>query len=326
VQKETAARFNVKSAEQRLDNANEELRQLKKMYDADDLTEETEEIILKRQKFNVEASEYGLEQARQMAEVSLKTALPREHDTLKALARDQSFALELADQTLPRQLLRKRLEVDKLKRERGKSDKRLADLKNDLALLSVKAPADGVVYYGACENGRWTTGGALAKKLVPNGKLMPNEVFMTLVNPDKLELKAVAAEAELAHLRPGLEGKATPVRAPDKPLRVRLDELEEVPLPSGGFQAVLSFRQEPGVLLLPGMNCKIVFEDLEKPSALLAPKEAVFGEGSERYVLVAGKDGKAEKRVVKVGEADAKRIEILEGLTEGSKILLKKPE
>ena len=49
VQREKSARFNLKSAEQRLENALEELKQLEKMYKADDLTEETEEIILKRQ-------------------------------------------------------------------------------------------------------------------------------------------------------------------------------------------------------------------------------------------------------------------------------------
>src|SRR5439155_20833299 len=44
----------VKTAKFYLDSAKEELRQLEKMYKANDLTEETEEIILKRQRFWVE--------------------------------------------------------------------------------------------------------------------------------------------------------------------------------------------------------------------------------------------------------------------------------
>src|SRR5438045_2386416 len=50
-QREKSAKFSLKGAEQRLENANEELKQLTQMYKADDVTEETEEIMHKRQKF-----------------------------------------------------------------------------------------------------------------------------------------------------------------------------------------------------------------------------------------------------------------------------------
>src|SRR5206468_2329789 len=87
-QREKSARFNLKSAQQRLDNAKEELSQLEKMYKADDLTEETEEIVLKRQKFAVEAADYSLETSKQMADQSLNTTIPREHEGLKNAKRD----------------------------------------------------------------------------------------------------------------------------------------------------------------------------------------------------------------------------------------------
>ena len=50
---EKGAEFSLKSYREMLEYEEEELRQLEKMYKADDLTEETEEIILKRQR-NVE--------------------------------------------------------------------------------------------------------------------------------------------------------------------------------------------------------------------------------------------------------------------------------
>ena len=86
-QREKMSKFNLKSAEQRLESAREELRQLEKMYKADDLTEETEEIILKRQKFAVESAELGLESAKLSTELALKTSIPREAETLLAQAR-----------------------------------------------------------------------------------------------------------------------------------------------------------------------------------------------------------------------------------------------
>ena len=326
-QKEKAARFNVKGAEQRLEGAQEELKQLEKMYKADDLVEETEEIVLKRQKFAVEASEYSLEVTKQGADLSLRTAIPRENETLKTQKRDQELALALAGESLHRNLSKKRLEVEKLKRDQKKAEKKLADLKKDMeSLASIRAPMNGIVYYGACEGGRWTTGAAVAKKLIPTGKLTPNEIFMTIVDPEKLVLKAVVQEGDLAQFTTGMEGKASPVSAPDRKLAVKLEELGVVPLPTGGFEARLSVKNAPGVRLVPGMNAKVVFGEPSNPEALVAPKEAVFTESGQSHVFVLKSDGQHEKRAVKTGASDGKMVEVLQGLSEGDKILLSKPK
>jgi len=324
--KEKTTAYNVKSAEQRLEGAKEELTQLEKMYKADDLTEETEEIILKRQKFAVDFAEFGLEASRQNAEQSLKTAVPREYETLKNQKRDQELALTLAEQTLPKTLTKKKLDIEKSKRDQRKAEKKLADLKRDLELLVVRSPADGIVYYGACENGKWTTGAAVAKKLIPTGKLTANEVFITIVNPEKLVLRSVVPESDLSQVKIGMEGKAAPVAAPEKKLEVKLEDLGDIPLPSGGFEAKLSIEREESVRLVPGMNCKVSFGESKKSDALLAPKDAVFIEGKQAYVFFAKGDAKPEKRKVKTGDADARMVQLLSGVSEGDRILLQKPE
>lgn len=325
-QREKSSKFNLKSAEQRLEGTKEELNQLEKMYKADDLTEETEEIILKRQKFAVEASQLSLDSTRLLVERDFKTLIPREHETFKATKKDQDFALELSELTLPKTLAKKRLDLDKLKRDQKKADKKFADLKKDLENMSITAPTDGIVYYGACENGKWTSGGVVAKKLMPTGKLSANEVFITIVNPATMQLRAVATEADLANLKTGAKGTAAPVSAPDKKLAVKLEELGFIPQPGGGFEAKLSFEKDSSLRLMPGMNAKVSLGDSGRGELLLAPKDAVFSEGKKQFVYLP-KDGvKPEKRAVKTGENDGKMIEILDGLSEGDKILASKPE
>jgi multidrug efflux pump subunit AcrA (membrane-fusion protein) len=325
--KEKGAAYNLKGAEQRLEGAKEELAQLEKMYKADDLTEETEEIILKRQRFAVEFATFGLESTRQSTEQSLKTSIPREYETLKSQKRDQELALALAEQTLPKTLTKKKLDLEKAKRDSKKSEKKLADFKRDLELAVVRAPMDGIVYYGACENGKWLTGAAMTKKLLPSGKLSANEVFITVVNPEKLVLKSVVPESDLSQVKVGLEGKAAPVAAPDSKFPVRLEQLGDIPLPAGGFEARLSFEKGPnGLRLVPGMNCKVNFGEPKKTDALVAPKDAVFMEGKQAYVFIAKGDEKPEKRKVKTGESDGKMIQLLSGVSDGDKILSQKPE
>ena len=323
--RERGVEFNLKNSEQRLDGAREELSQLKKMYAADDLTEETEEIILKRQKFSVESAEYFVETAKQSGELTLKTTLPREQETLRVAKRDQELAATYADQTLERQLNKKRLEVEKLKRDQRKAEKRLAELRKDLEEMTVTAPADGLLYYGACEAGRWTTGAAVSKRLSPGGKIAPREVLMTVVNPDRLVLRAVVPEGDLSRVKVGQEGQATLVANPDRKIAVKLDDLGLVPLPAGGFEARLSLVKASGTRLVPGMNSKVTFEGSRQGEVLVVPKEAVFAEGGEKYVYLSTK-GPAEKRFVKTGDSDDRFVEIEEGLAAGDRILTKKPE
>jgi multidrug efflux pump subunit AcrA (membrane-fusion protein) len=77
---------------------------------------------------------------------------------------------------------------------------------------------------------------------------------------------------------------------------------------------------------MPGMNCRVSLSEARNGDFLLAPKDAVFGEGTERHVFVARTKGKPEKRMVTTGANDGRMIEITEGLSEGEKILLQKPE
>ena len=322
-QREKSAKFSLKGAENRLENANEELKQLMKMYEADDVTEETEEIILKRQKFAVEAAQFSLQSIKLSTTRDLDIFIPREHENLKNTRRDQELALALAEHNLPRNLNKKKLDYDKLKRDQKKAEKKLADLKSDMDLLTIESPMEGLVFYGANENGKWTTGGTVSKKLIPGGKLSANEIIMTIVNPEELILKATIAEADLGNFEEGMKGTASPISASKKKIPVELKELGELPSPGGGFEAQISFKKDKSVRLIPGMTCKVSFTEGNGGEQVLAPKDAVFGEGDARYVYLAKG---AKKRNVKVGDSDDKMLAITDGLSTGDQILLKKPE
>jgi len=56
------------------------------------------------------------------------------------------------------------------------------------------------------------------------------------------------------------------------------------------------------------------------------PQDAVFGERDDRHVFIFKGDDKPEKRSVETVKVDGKMVEIREGLSEGDKILLSKPE
>ncbi len=96
--------FALKSSANYLEYAREELKQLEKMYRDKDLREETEEIILKRQRNQVEAAEFRLETVKIDHDRVLNVDLPRKDQTIKDLAQKQSLAWQKAQAVLPLEL------------------------------------------------------------------------------------------------------------------------------------------------------------------------------------------------------------------------------
>ena len=100
-QSERNAQFAVKRSTEYLEYSKEELRQLEKMYRSKDLTEETEEIIFRRQRFQVETSEFFLKEAELHRDQVLKIDLPRQEQRMRENAVKQAIDLEKARAHFP---------------------------------------------------------------------------------------------------------------------------------------------------------------------------------------------------------------------------------
>jgi hypothetical protein len=320
-------RQGLKSAEQWLANEEEELKQLEKMYKADDLTEETEEIILKRQRYAVERARLGLEVRRAATDKALNVDLPRRDVSTREAARRQALALEKARATLPMSLTKKRLEIEKAERARKKAAEKLGKLRKDREAMIVRSPVDGVVYYGKCVRGNWP---GLAASLARGTMVKAHSTVLTIVGPRPMFVRAAVPENLLARVGEGLEGKATPTAFPDVRLKARVQTVTTAPVAAGSFEARLSFEDAPGAArLVPGMNCTVKLVPYTKKDALTVPAAAVFSDEIDedrKFVYLRKKDGGHEKRFVTVGKKTGKKAEIVEGLGEGDVVLLEKPK
>jgi len=320
-------RQGLKSAEQWLANAEEELKQLEKMYEADDLTEETEEIILKRQRHAVERARLGLEVRLAATDKALNVDLPRRDVSTKEAARRQALALEKARATLPMALTKKRLEIEKAERARKKAAEKLGKLRKDREAMTVRSPVDGVVYYGKCVRGNWPS---LAASLARGTAVKPHSAVLTIVQPRPMFVRAPVPEKLLARVSEGREGKATPTAFPDVRLRARVETVTTAPVAAGTFEARILFVEAEGAArLVPGMSCTVKLVSYTKKDALTVPASAVFSDEIDedrKFVYLRKKDGGHEKRFVTVGKKTGKKAEIVEGLGEGDVVLLEKPK
>jgi HlyD family secretion protein len=321
--------FNLQSAKNRLEYAEEELRQLKKMYEADDLVEESEAIVLKRAQHSVDAARMSLESSQMSHDFSLEFNLPRNDESMRESALRTRLQTQRNAITLPLTLQRQRLEVAKLNQQRLRSEERLKKLESDREAMAVTSPLDGIVYYGRAVRGKFSDSVTQAESLSPFSTVQPNRVLMTVVQPQPLSIVVSVPEENLHRMRAGLTGTAVPKAYPDSKLPVTMARISPIPTAPGAFEG--EFRVSRGGQadeMMPGMTCKVEVVPYEKRNALHVPPKTVMTDEKtdETYVWLVGEDGKPERRNVKVGEKTEKEAEILEGLARGDNVLLEAPK
>jgi multidrug efflux pump subunit AcrA (membrane-fusion protein) len=141
------------------------------------------------------------------------------------------------------------------------------------------------------------------------------------VDPNALSIRASLEEAKLANLAPKMSGRALVSAAGDGQLPVTINSIASISNDDGKFDCqIMIDNPTGGVKAMPGMGCKLSFLCAER-EALMTKKASVFSDddGVSHFVFVV--DGDQVKRTdVVVGQSVGDDIEIVEGLTAGSKI------
>jgi len=319
---EESAGQNLKRSQQILSNQQEELKQLSKMYQADDVTEDTEEIILIRQQDAVAAAEFALRMEMLDHKRTLGVTLPREGKTLADSERDTAISLKKAETDIPRAIELEKIKLEALKTAHQREKDTLAELEADHSLFEFKAPADGFFYHGPIENGKWTLGD-LAKALVSHGRPPAHRAFATFVPASaKLSLVSFLDEASFRSLKPDLAGTATLAGREDLEIPVKLDKLAAAPAADGTYRADFSVTWPKEINPAAGITAEIRLISYQQPAAIAVPNKSLGFDGSGWTVEVKLADGKTERRSVKRGRASQEETEILAGLEVGQVVLV----
>lgn len=319
---EEAADQRLKRAEISLENEREELRQLEKMYAADDLTEETEEIILKRQKDQVVAAEFEWRMQKLSHTRTHEVLLPREAVTLGEGERDTAIALTKFIEDAPRAIIRKKLELETLETTTARDKETLAKLEADRKQFEFTAPSEGWFYHGVIENGRWTTGDVI-KPLVTHGKPVPRRPFATFI-PTSAKLKLVASlKGDAAsQLDKDAFGVAWIAGREDAEFPAKLVLTNPAPGPDGLFTAEFRVQWPEKLKVAPACSVNINVIAYEAPDAIVLPAKALEFGSSGWTVAVKLADGKTERRPVKRGRVFNDECEILSGLEAGQVVVV----
>jgi len=319
---EEDARERLESAKRSLSYYEEELKQLLKMYEEDGTTEETEEIILKRQRAALKSAQFSLKKAEKNSAWTLEKIIPRKAVDLQRAFDAALLAYETGNENLPRTLEEKTLSVAKAQRDDAEADKKLAELEADGRFFSVTAPADGTIYYGKIDDRSWSLGDS-GKYLVKDGSAPAKAALMSLIpdgtplalhgsvgQSDRLQIPAVAkGTAEVK----GLENSAYPVE---------VTSLDNAPNSAGMFNLAMKIDLPQDSPIVTGMKAKVKLVTYRNEEAISVPKTAVVTKDGKSTVRIKMADGQDEIREVEIGRTVADKIEILKGLEVDQVILI----
>lgn len=182
---------------------------------------------------------------------------------------------------------------------------------HDLARLSlreadIRAPIDGVV----------------SSRLIKLGNMLQaNATAFTVTQLDRLEADVYVPERDIYKLAVAQPAVLRVDAWPGDVFDGRISRINPVVDPdTGTVQVTVAMAAGQGKLK-PGMFGRVEIRYDRHDDAILLPKDAVLAEDGADSVFVV-RDGKAQRRAVTLGYADAEHYEVLDGLQGGDQVVV----
>jgi membrane fusion protein (multidrug efflux system) len=142
----------------------------------------------------------------------------------------------------------------------------------------------------------------------------------TISDVSTIKLDFPVPETMLSVIRPGQSIEAVSAAWPGQPFRGTIHTIDPVVDPATRAVTVRARIPNPDRKLRPGMMLTVAIETAPRLS-LSVPELAVVGEGERRYVYLLGEGNRARRAEVRTGLRAGGRIEILEGLRPGQRVI-----
>ena len=198
--------------------------------------------------------------------------------------------------------------------QRGKLVADLASARLRLGYTQIAAPTDGDVVSIAVQEGQTVN----AQQQTPT--------LLTLAKLDTVTVKAQVAEADVRHIRVGQEASFVTLGDSEQRHRGQVRLIQPLPekINNAMFYSVLLDVPNPKRALMIDMSVLVSLRVAQVGKALAIPMAALGDKGADgRYgVRVLGADGREASRQVRVGISDAAKVQVLEGLKAGERVVI----
>jgi RND family efflux transporter MFP subunit len=178
---------------------------------------------------------------------------------------------------------------------------------------NITAPFTGVITRRYADTGALIQAGTSS-----NTQAMP---VVRLAEDDKLRLVFPVPESAVSKIH---VGTTVDVRVPalDRTLQGRVARIsDDLDRQTRTMETEIDVAN-PDASLVAGMYAETRIDLAKKDATLTVPIQAVSRNGAEASVLVVNAQGRVERRTVRIGMEGSKRLEILDGLSEGERVVI----
>ncbi len=216
---------------------------------------------------------------------------------------------------------KQKMRVQRFEKQVEKLDKRIAKYQAALRSTRIKSPGNGIIIFAK----DW-----MGKKLTKDSEVsLWNPKIATLPDMSSAIVETYVKEIEISKVRKGDSVNIVIDALPDKHFTGHIYHIATIGEDHKNFDMKV-FRvkvrfDNADKDLKPGMSCEchILVDKFE--DVVLAPIESVYREKDTTFVFVKS-GSKIFKQTITTGAEDDNNIVVLNGLNEGDKILLEKPE
>jgi HlyD family secretion protein len=247
-------------------------------------------------------------------EVSGATIRQREADLKLAETNAERSRNLFARQLLPKQTLDDTearyqaavAQLDLARAQNTQSTARLDELKINLQNTIIVSPVDGFI----------------ARRAVDPGAFVgQNAPVVDVVDIGSVRLVANIVEKDLTSMQTGDETRVEVDAFPDEIFMGRVARVAPVLDPATRTASIEIEIPNPGFRLKPGMYARVTVTTDERKEALVVPTNAVVDTGGRRGVFLAAENSTVSFRPVTVGIEEDTQTEILDGLSEGDRVV-----
>lgn len=182
-----------------------------------------------------------------------------------------------------------------------------------LSYTRITAPIAGVVASVATQEGETVAASFAAP------------TFVNIIDLDRLEVQAYVDETDIGRIREGQEARFSVDSYPAEEFQGVVTAIyPKAVIQDNVVNYVVTVRitDRKGLTLRPEMTAAVTLVLEPRTDALAVPASAVARDRAERYVMVM-EDGVPVRRTVRVGWTQGGWTEIVEGLSEGDRIVLR---
>ena len=184
------------------------------------------------------------------------------------------------------------------------SEAKVASADLDLSFTRIASPIDGLIGRSLVTPGNWVNAGVIstATMLTSIVRQNPVHIYFDVSENNYLKYKRLMERGVAAGA--GQAGNVIEIAMPDEtgfPHKGKLDFIDNRLDPGTATLRARAIVENEKKLFSPGMFARVRIAGSAKYPAVLVPDDAVASDQANKYVLVVGEDGIAQRRNIKPG-------------------------